>query len=114
MITRTGVHPPRAAGPERRDLGRSPWIDFDGPAGVGSGRPSLAAVLDERRGPTIWPVRAVARAGSAGLTLLTTSRHGRNGRSLLNPAGRFRTSTGDEHVPITVSRFPAITFRSRT
>ena len=30
------------------------------------------------------------------------------------PAGRFRTSAGDEHVPIMVSRFLAITFRSRT
>ena len=71
-IVAASGHPLHAAGPEPRDLADWPWIDFDGPAGAGdsSNRPSLAAVLDELRGLTGRPVRAVLRAGSAGLTLL--------------------------------------------
>ncbi len=65
-------HPLHTAGPEPRDLAGWPWIDFDGPtaADAGADRPSLAAVLDELRELTGRPVRAVVRAGSAGLTLL--------------------------------------------
>ena len=65
-------HPLHAAGPEPGDLAGWPWIDFDGPAGTGpdAGRPSLDAVLDELCELTGGPVRAVLRAGSAGLTLL--------------------------------------------
>ena len=51
------------------DLAGWPWIDLDGPA-PGGGRPSLAAVLDELRARTGRHVRAVVRAGSAGLLLL--------------------------------------------
>ena len=64
-------HPLHAGGPEPRDLAGWPWIDFDGPAGDDTDdRLSLAAVLDELRERTGRPVRAVVRAGSAGLTLL--------------------------------------------
>ena len=65
-------HPLHAAEPAPRDLAGWPWIDFDGPAGAeaGTNRPSLAAVLDELRELNGGPVRAVLRAGSAGLTLL--------------------------------------------
>ena len=71
-VVAASSHPLHAAGPEPRDLAAWPWIDFDGPAGAddGAGRPSLAAVLDELRELTGGPVRAVLRAGSAGLTLL--------------------------------------------
>ena len=67
------AHPLHDAAPEPSDLAGWPWIDFDGPTGgedTGADRPSLAAVLDELRGLTGGPVRAVLRAGSAGLTLL--------------------------------------------
>ena len=65
-------HPLHAAGPEPHDLAGWPWIDFDGLAGTDADavRPSLAALLDELRELTGAPVRAVLRAGSAGLTLL--------------------------------------------
>ena len=65
-------HPLHAAGPEPHDLAGWPWIGFDGLAGTDADavRPSLAALLDELRELTGAPVRAVLRAGSAGLTLL--------------------------------------------
>ena len=65
-------HPLHGTGPEPRDLAGWPWIDFDGPfrGEDGRNRPSLAAVLDDLRALTGRPVRAVLRAGSAGLTLL--------------------------------------------
>lgn len=71
-IVAASGHPLHGAGPEAHDLAGWPWIDFDGPSGAdeGSDRPSLAAVLDELRELTGGPVRAVLRAGSAGLTLL--------------------------------------------
>ncbi len=69
-IVAASGHPLHAAGPEPRDLAAWPWIDFDEPGDAGAGRPSLAAILHELRGLTGRPVRAVLRAGSAGLTLL--------------------------------------------
>ena len=71
-IVAASGHPLHDARPDPRDLAAWPWIDFDGPAGADDGpaRPSLAAVLHELRGRTGRPVRAVVRAGSAGLTLL--------------------------------------------
>ena len=71
-IVAASDHPLHAAAPGPRDLAGWPWIDFDGPTRGedDSNRPSLAAVLDELRGLTGRPVRAVLRAGSAGLTLL--------------------------------------------
>ncbi len=65
-------HPLQDAGPQPRDLASWPWIDFDGLAAAdsGAGRPSLAAVLDELCELAGRPVRALIRAGSAGLTLL--------------------------------------------
>ena len=69
IVTASG-HPLHDAAPEPRDLAGWPWIDIDGPGGTDDGRPSLAAVLNELRGLTGGPVRAVLRAGSAGLTLL--------------------------------------------
>ena len=67
-IVAGGGHPLHEAGPQPRDLAGWPWIDVDGR--VGAGRPSLAAILDELGDLTGAPVRAVMRAGSAGLTLL--------------------------------------------
>ena len=69
-IVAASGHPLHAAGPEPRDLAGWPWIDFEEPGDAGAGRPSLAAILHELRGPAGRPVRAVLRAGSAGLTLL--------------------------------------------
>ena len=73
-IVAASGHPLHDAGPEPRDLAGWPWIDFDGPAETGeaaaANRPSLAAVLEELRALTGRPVRAVLRAGSAGLALL--------------------------------------------
>ena len=71
-IVAANGHPLHADGPEPRDLAGWPWIDFDGPDGgdAGGDGPSLTAVLDELRELTGRPVRAVVRAGSAGLTLL--------------------------------------------
>ncbi|MYI05852.1 MAG: hypothetical protein F4059_00640 [Gemmatimonadetes bacterium] len=70
-IVAATAHPLHDAAPEPRALARWPWIDFDGPAGAdAANRRSLAAILDELRGLTGQPVRAVLRAGSAGLTLL--------------------------------------------
>ena len=71
-IVAASGHPLHGGAVGPADLLGCPWIDFDGPAGAGGGsnRPSLAAVLDELRGLTGRPVRAVLRAGSAGLTLL--------------------------------------------
>ena len=62
-------HPLHAGRVRPGDLAGQPWIDLDGPA-AGSDRPSLAAVLDELRARTGRHVRAVVRAGSAGLLLL--------------------------------------------
>ena len=67
-IVAASGHPLHAGEPELHDLASSPWIDFDGPADTAG--PSLAAILDELRELTGKPVRAVVRAGSAGLTLL--------------------------------------------
>ena len=69
-IVAASGHPLHAAGPGPRDLAGWPWIDFEEPGDAGAGRPSLAAILQELRGLTGRPVRAVLRAGSAGLTLL--------------------------------------------
>ena len=73
-IVAANGHPLHGAEPAPRDLAGWPWIDFDGPdgadAGADAGRASLAAVLDELHDLTGGPVRAVLRAGSAGLTLL--------------------------------------------
>ena len=64
-------HPLHAARPEPRDLADWPWIDLDGPARVGNGgQPSLVAVFDELHRQTGRRVRAVIRAGSAGVALL--------------------------------------------
>ena len=64
-------HPLQAAGSKVRDLAGWPWVDLDGAAGAGDGNPpSLAAVFDELRRRTGRRVRAVVRAGSAGLALL--------------------------------------------
>ena len=62
-------HPLHAGRVRPADLAGHPWIDLDGPA-AGGGRPSLAAVLDELQERTGRHVRAVVRAGSAGLLLL--------------------------------------------
>ena len=62
-------HPLHAGRVRPADLAGCPWIDLDGPA-AGGRRPSLAAVLDELRARTGRHVRAVVRAGSAGLMLL--------------------------------------------
>ena len=62
-------HPLHAGRVRPGDLAGHPWIDLDGPA-AGGGRPSLAAVLDDLRARTGRHVRAVVRAGSAGLMLL--------------------------------------------
>ncbi len=72
-IVSASEHPLQAARPKPRDLVRWPWIDVDGPAGAGGDvgdRPSLAGVLDELRERTGRSVRAIVRAGSAGLALL--------------------------------------------
>ena len=61
-------HPLHAGRVRPGDLAGFPWIDLDGPV-AGGGRPSLAAVLDELRARTGRHVRAVVRAGSAGLLL---------------------------------------------
>ena len=66
-IVAASGHPLHAAGPEPRDLAGWPWIDFDEPGDAAAGRPSLATILHELRGLTGRPVRAVLRAGSAGL-----------------------------------------------
>ena len=63
-------HPLHAGRVRPGDLAGHPWIDLDGPA-AGGDRPSLAAVLDELRARTGRHVRAVVRAGSAGLLLLS-------------------------------------------
>ena len=64
-------HPLHAARPEPRDLADWPWIDLDGPARVGNGgQPSLVVVFDELQRQTGRRVRAVIRAGSAGVALL--------------------------------------------
>ena len=72
-IVAASGHPLQTAGPQPRDLADWPWIDLDGPdaAGPGNGgQPSLAAVLDELHRQTGRRVRAVVRAGSAGVALL--------------------------------------------
>lgn len=64
-------HPLQTAGPKPRDLADWPWIDLDGPdASAGGGQPYLAAVFDELHRRTGRRVRAVVRAGSAGVPLL--------------------------------------------
>ena len=62
-------HPLHAGRVRPADLAGHPWIDLAGPADS-SDRPSLAAVLDELHERTGRHVRAVVRAGSAGLMLL--------------------------------------------
>ena len=71
-IVAASGHPLHGGTVRPGDLVGCPWINFDGPAAAndGAGRTSLAAVLDELRNRTGRPVRAVVRAGSAGLTLL--------------------------------------------
>ena len=61
-------HPLHAATPAPADLAAWPWIDLDG-QGSDSG-PSLAALLDEIGARAGRRVRALLRAGSAGLLLL--------------------------------------------
>ena len=71
-VAAAGGHPLHGTGPQPRDLAAWPWIDFDGPeaAGADVNRLSLSAILNELRELTGRPVRAVLRAGSAGLTVL--------------------------------------------
>ena len=71
-IVAASDHPLQDAPPQPCDLAGWPWIDFDGLAAAGgdAARPSLAAVLEELCELAGRPVRAIVRAGSAGLTLL--------------------------------------------
>ena len=71
IVAATG-HPLQGGRVRPGDLAGWPWIDFDGSDGTDAevDWPSLAAILDELRALTGQPVRAVLRAGSAGLTLL--------------------------------------------
>ena len=61
----------RTAAPD--DLTDYPWVDFGGPPGpgIGEGRPSLSAVLDDFHEKTSRRVRTLVRAGTAGFFLMT-------------------------------------------
>ena len=82
-------HTLHAAKPEPRELAAWLWIDFDGLAAAGASRPSLVAVLDELRGLTGRPVRAVLRAGSGGRSRPSPAAHRKVGRRPCTVHGAF-------------------------
>ena len=71
IVAHTG-HPLLAGTAAPADLADYPWIDFGTPPGpgVGEGRPSFSAMLDDLHDRTSRRVRTLVRAGTAGFFLM--------------------------------------------